>query len=370
MGYSLKVNYVHFYVENAIRWRNWFVDTMGFQPVVSTANQHTCTEIVIHGVVIFVLSSPLARDSPVAEFLEGHPPGVADIAFQVNNLSLAINQAQLGGAKILQPLQQKQFEQGKIQWIQIASVGDLRHTLIESHGIIPGILPLSEDNYACIPKQFINTPGLKYIAIDHLVLNVAAGDLAPTINWYERILGFQPQQSFEIKTDNSGLYSQVMVHPDSGLKFPINEPGSANSQIQEFLDLNRGAGIQHLALETHQIAKITTQLRQAGVSFLSVPQTYYELIQQRFAQLNLSTAEWELIKQQEILVDHRQNSTRELLKNTPLLLQIFTKPIFQKATFFFELIERRWQAQGFGEGNFQALFEAIELEQVKRGSLR
>ena len=365
----MKVDHVHFYVENAVQWRNWFVDKMGFQSLVSTTNYHTCTEIVKHGVVIFVLSSPLAKISPVAQFLNFHPPGVADIAFEVNNLSLAMDRVKSGGAKIIGSLQQKQFEEGWIRWIKISSFGDMCHTLIERHGIIPETLPLWEGKCTRLPTQTIHTTELNYRAIDHLVLNVAAGDLAPTINWYEKILGFQPQQSFEIKTNRSGLYSQVMVHPDSGVKLPINEPTSANSQIQEFLNLNQGAGIQHIALETNQITKITTQLRQTGVSFLSVPQTYYQQIKPRLAKLNLSTAEWEMLQQQEILIDNWQNSNQEWNKNMPLLLQIFTQPIFKEATFFFELIERRWQAQGFGEGNFQALFEAIELEQAKRGSL-
>jgi len=161
-----------------------------------------------------------------------------------------------------------------------------------------------------------------------------------------------------------------MVHPDSALQFPVNEPGSPNSQIQEFIDFNRGSGIQHLALQTPGITKIAKQLRQNGLSFLSVPITYYTEVENKYPNLNLSDREWEDIIESKILVDCQPNeiNIKDSL-NLPLLLQIFTKPIFKEPTFFFELIERRDRAKGFGEGNFQALFEAIEREQIQRGNL-
>ncbi|HAG82337.1 MAG TPA: 4-hydroxyphenylpyruvate dioxygenase, partial [Cyanobacteria bacterium UBA12227] len=200
--------------------------------------------------------------------------------------------------------------------------------------------------------------------IDHVVLNVAAGDLVRAVQWYKNVLGFQPQEQFTIQTENSGLCSQVMVHPVSGVQFPINEPTSPNSQIQEFLNVNGGAGIQHIALATDNIVDAIAQLRTWGVSFLDVPPSYYTQLQQRYPNIDLSLTEWQEIASQKILVDWQENSPHALL------LQTFTQPIFKQPTFFFEVIERRLQAQGFGEGNFRALFEAIEREQLKRGSLQ
>jgi 4-hydroxyphenylpyruvate dioxygenase len=168
----------------------------------------------------------------------------------------------------------------------------------------------------------------------------------------------------------SGLYSQVLIHPQSGLRLPINEPSSAQSQIQEFLDLHGGSGIQHVALQTAPITATITLLQQRGINFLAVPKGYYDQIKKEFTAEHLSDQEWQILQKLQILVDvekapdHLINSPEKL----PFLLQIFTHPIFSQPTFFFEFIERRSQAQGFGEGNFQALFEAIEREQLKRVS--
>jgi 4-hydroxyphenylpyruvate dioxygenase len=198
-------------------------------------------------------------------------------------------------------------------------------------------------------------------AIDHLVLNVGVGELETAVNWYQKIFDFQPQQSFQIKTDRSGLHSQVMISPHGNIQLPINEPASPSSQIQEFLDVNRGAGIQHIALMIPDLVNAISRFRGAGLSFLSVPQNYYFQLQQRH-KFSLSTEELQAISDQEILVDWHEDAPLG-----ELLLQIFSQPIFSEPTFFFEFIERRSLARGFGEGNFLALFQAIEREQIKRG---
>ncbi|HEY9836158.1 MAG TPA: VOC family protein, partial [Vampirovibrionales bacterium] len=171
--------------------------------------------------------------------------------------------------------------------------------------------------------------------------------------------GFRGQQTFEIQTERSGLHSQVMIYPDSLIQFPINEPTSNTSQVQEFLELNRGPGIQHIALKTTNILGTVAQLRQKGVSFIDVPSTYYATLRQRLG-FDEESAEWQEIQRKKILVDWHLDTPHSLL------LQTFTQPIFEQPTFFFEVIERREEAAGFGEGNFQALFEAIEREQLKR----
>ncbi|NET02582.1 MAG: 4-hydroxyphenylpyruvate dioxygenase [Sphaerospermopsis sp. SIO1G2] len=350
----MQIDHVHFYVEDAQGWRNWFVKCLGFQAVNNSCfptfgNQenlfHTCTEVVKNGNIYFLLSSPLLSTSPVAEFLRYHPPGVADIAFAVTDVEAAIRKAKLHGAKILQPIR----DSGTYKYSKVATWGRLTHTLIER-------------NVENIPVYSTNHDG--FTAIDHIVLNVPVGDLQTAVNWYSSVFDFQPQQKFDIHTGRSGLHSQVMISAERNVQIPINEPSSPNSQIQEFLDINRGAGIQHIALRTANIVKAIAQFREAGVCFLSVPNNYYSELQKRL-NLPLSPSELQAIAQQEILIDSQENESLEAL-----LLQIFTQPIFNQPTFFFEFIERRFHASGFGEGNFKTLFAAIENEQVKRGFLR
>jgi 4-hydroxyphenylpyruvate dioxygenase len=359
----MQIDRVLFYVEDAIKWRDWFVRVMGFYSLASGNDTQTQTEVVVSrgGEVKFVLSSPLAVGSPAAEFLRSHPPGVADVAFAVDSLSEVLAKAFLAGVKVRHPVEQWYSEQGRLCWCQIHSNANLTHTLVERRGKTP-LLP---DDWI-VEKDLPPASERHFTGIDHVVLNVARGALDATVNWYEKVLGFKQKQTFTIKTEQSGLYSQVIVHPHSGVQFPINEPRSPNSQIQEFLNFNRGAGIQHIALKTFEIAKVTQTLRQAGLSFLDVPKTYYDRIQKQYPQLTFSPQEWQEICDRGILVDFENINGAN--GERPLLLQIFTKPIFNLPTFFFELIERRDRAKGFGEGNFQALFEAIEREQMKRGT--
>jgi 4-hydroxyphenylpyruvate dioxygenase len=338
----MEIAHVHFYVENAKAWRDWFVHYLGFTAVSSEiSSSHTHTEMVQSGAICFLLSSPLIPTSPVAEFLHQHPPGVADIAFNVRNLEDAIARAAAHGATILEPIQQ--YPGYKCS--KIAAWGGMTHTLMEKEA-----KPLPGQNRPI------------FTAIDHIVLNVAVGELESAVVWYKNILDLQPQQTFKIQTDRSALYSQVMVSRNGSVQIPINEPASSNSQIQEFLNVNCGAGIQHIALRTLNLVSAIAKLRSRGLSLLSVPQTYYSQLKKR-PEFPLSPLELEAIAQQEILVDWQANT------QNALLLQIFTQPIFEQPTFFFEFIERRFQAQGFGEGNFRALFEAIESEQIKRGTL-
>ncbi|BAZ68974.1 MAG: 4-hydroxyphenylpyruvate dioxygenase [Pelatocladus maniniholoensis HA4357-MV3] len=363
----MKINWVHFYVEDAKAWRDWFVSHLGFQTVESStlltpfihidngSNFHTCTEAVKSGSVCFLLSSPLLPISPVADFLHQHPPGVADIAFTVEDVEAAIARAQPYGTKVLQPIQHHQQGDKYIKWSKIAAWGSVSHTLIERGCLTNAVSENADHNETLVSGSF------SIAAIDHIVLNVAMGDLERAVTWYEKILDFQPQQTFRIQTDRSSLSSQVMVSRCGNVQLPINEPTSANSQIQEFLNVNQGSGIQHIALRTDNIVSAIAQFRACGLSLLPVPQTYYSQLKER-RELPLTAEELKAIAQQEILVDWNPQTPHALL------LQIFTQPIFEQPTFFFELIERRRQAQGFGEGNFQALFEAIEREQMKRGA--
>ncbi|MDF5736968.1 MULTISPECIES: 4-hydroxyphenylpyruvate dioxygenase [unclassified Nostoc] len=358
----MKIDHVHFYVEDAKVWRDWFVHHLGFQVVADRISSfHTCTEVVESGTVCFFLSSPLLPTSPVAEFLRQYPPGVADVAFAVEDVEGAIALAQMHGATILQPIQERQVGTVFLKCGKIAAWGGLTHTLIERS--------LVSSHPSLVFEKGQMTNDNTFTAIDHVVLNVAVGELESAVGWYEKILDFQPQQAFKIKTDRSGLHSQVMVSRNGSVQLPINEPASSNSQIQEFLDVNRGAGIQHIALRTTNLVSAIAKFRASGLSLLSVPESYYSQLKQRPG-LTLSPLELEAIAQQEILVDWQEYPLVGAEQIAPLLLQIFTQPIFEQPTFFFEFIERRFQAKGFGEGNFRALFEAIESEQIKRGTLQ
>jgi 4-hydroxyphenylpyruvate dioxygenase len=345
---------IYFYTEDAVASRDWFVTKLGFQATADYPNSHTHTEVVTSGNICFVLSSPVTPASPVASWLKLHPPGIADVGFRVKNIELAMARATAQGAEILEPIQKSLKVGGCFKWAKIAGWGDLSHTLIE--GVGENSLP-------------VNSPHLPlFTKIDHVVLNVETGDLSSAVNWYQRVLGFQTEQNFDIQTEKSALRSQVMVHAEGGVQFPINESASANSQIQEFLDANRGPGIQHMALQTDRIVEVVTDLRSRGLPFLPVPSTYYTELQQH---QNYVPTDWEEIVAAQVLADWQEDTP------AAMLLQIFTQPIFAEPTFFFEIIERRIalvnnrkvQAGGFGAGNFRALFEAIEREQMKRGSL-
>lgn len=374
----MDIHHIHFYVDDAETLKDWFVHNLSFEAMGSAQSDQTHTEIVCLNRVCFLLSSPTQADSPVARYLRDHPPGVADVAFQVVDVRSTFNRAIAHGAVCITPIDSTSRPSGHMQWAQVSGWGDLTHTLMTldppSQPLASSLPHLSEIRLTTPDDgpmaQMLSKQGIQQV--DHAVLNVATGDLEAAIGWYEQAFGFKRQQAFTIQTDRSALYSQVLTHPDGGIQFPVNEPASPSSQIQEFLDLNRGAGIQHVALATTDIVKTIAQMRQqAQICFLDVPPTYYEQLQNRLG-FRAHQADWEAIARQGILVDWATDTPGALL------LQIFTQPIFEQPTFFFEFIQRQvyrvndtyCQAQGFGEGNFRALFEAIEREQMKRGGLQ
>ncbi|TVU54314.1 MAG: 4-hydroxyphenylpyruvate dioxygenase [Arthrospira sp. PLM2.Bin9] len=350
----MEFDHIHIYVEDAIVSRNWFIDKFGFEEILQNINDHDHTITIANGPIYILLSSPRHPQSPVANFLRQHPPGIADIAFRVDNLSQTIDRAISGGAKLLQPVQTYHHAIASSQWAIISGWGSLQHSLIEVKTISPyKWLPGCQ-----YPIKLKRSP-IHLTAIDHVVLNVEVGDMNVAANWYNSVLGLNPEQSFNIQTDYSGLYSQVMTSPQGKIKFPINEPASPNSQIQEFLNFNRGSGIQHIALTTTNIIETVSFLKNQDLQFLSIPETYYDTIEGRGAAYRLQQ-DWEPVKKNQILVDWNPSNSASML------LQIFTNPIFNQPTFFWELIERRQSAEGFGEGNFKALFEAIERQQIQR----
>jgi 4-hydroxyphenylpyruvate dioxygenase len=355
----MQIDHVHFYGEDAHKSCKWFQENLYFHHLSTEINQHTHTEIIASGKVQFRLSSPLNSSSPVADFLRNHPPGLVDIALVVDDVTGVIDRATSCGSKILQPIHNHQGTKSA----QIAAWGTLNHTLLEQPSSSSSLgtpieipLALLLEGQEGSHQRSKQSP---YLGIDHLVLNVPKGEMSSVARWYGRVFHLQPQQEFLIKTEKSGLSSQVMVHPHSGFQLPINEPTSSNSQIQEFLDLNHGAGIQHLALQVQDLIQLVPKIRGKEINFLRVSPNYYQELALR-EDLPINPEELASILEQDILIDWQIGNSQSLL------LQIFTQPIFSQPTFFLELIERRSQAQGFGAGNFQALFTAMEQEQLRR----
>lgn len=380
----MKIDYVCFGVNDAIATRDWFIQNLGFRSVGSGMSDEQAIEIVNAGGIYFVFCAACNDDGAVATFLQHHPPGVSELAFCVPSIETTIDHALQQGARLIQPLQTEVQSQGSLRWATLAGWGDLTHTFVERIGRTSLLPQAVMRNDVFLPQPFArdNTSAESattdfgfFTSMDHVVLNVARGDLERAVAWYERVLGFQPQQGFEIQTAYSALCSRVLRHPSGGVQLPINEPASSNSQIQEFLDLNRGSGVQHIALETSDLLGTIAHLRHKGLPLIHVPATYYAQLRQRPG-LTLTPAIVQQLEEQQILADWQDKA------ESAVLLQTFTQPIFDEPTFFFELIQRQaiqladsiddrsQRAQGFGEGNFRALFEAIEREQMKRGSLK
>lgn len=360
----MKVAYIHFYVQDSQRSRNWFINTMGFEGLGQQISSHTLTEIVRINEIIFLLSSPLNEASPVATYLNYHPSGVADIAFYLENLALFVDKLTALNIPILE---NELFASSQIKTIKIQAWGNLNHTLIDAQQEKKlkqyfrniklsnhcKLLPNSHSKQDLISQKLQIT----ITDIDHVVLNVERNQLKDAVNWYKMVFDFQVQQLFKIETDYSSLYSEALIDQSGQLQFNINEPTSANSQIQDFLNFNNGSGIQHIALSTQNIIQTVQDLRLNNLPFLSVSPHYYHNLEENYhsvIKLLFTAQEWQQLKQSHILLEFANHNPQSLL------MQIFTLPIFEQPTFFLELIERRHQAQGFGQGNFMALFQAIE----------
>ena len=350
----MKIDRVHFYCRNAVRTRDWFVQNIGFRAVGNCLSQHTQTELISLNSACFLISSPLNDASPVAQYLACHPEGIADIAFRVNNLTEILDRSRDLGLKLLQDVQVKQSPEGSYKLAQISGWQDLQHTLIEESG-----------DRSCLPREIqldsnTDTCQSHITDIDHVVLNVASGQLDAAVELYQKLFDFQVQQSFDIQTSKSGLTSQALINRARTVQFNINQPTTSNSQIQEFIDLNCGSGIQHLALRSQNLIADVAWMQQKNVQFLTVPSAYYQNLKP-FVALNLE--ERSAIEERQILVDGDPTAPKSLL------MQVFTQPVLEQPTFFLEFIERRQAARGFGRGNFQALFAAVEQHSENRSRL-
>ena len=350
----MKIDRVHFYTRNAAKTRDWFIRHVGFKAIGNYLSEHTHSELIALNSAYFLISSPLNSNSPVYRYLAHHPEGIVDIAFRVEDIELILDRCRKLGQDILQDVQLQESPQGNFKVAQIAGWQDLQHTLIESKSERDCCLPISIQQ-----NRIETTKSYNITDIDHVVLNVASGKLDSAVKLYRDLFNFRVQQNFEIQTSRSGLTSQALIDDVGEVQFNINQPTTANSQIQEFIDLNGGSGIQHLALRSQNLIADVAQMRQNDLKFLDVPKTYYDKLP---ALASLNSAESQAVIEQQILIDCNRHTPQSLL------MQIFTQPILEQPTFFLEFIERRQSAQGFGQGNFKALFEAVERQSLERSS--
>jgi 4-hydroxyphenylpyruvate dioxygenase len=327
-----------------------------------TGNRDHKAFVLRSGSCRFVIKGGVAPDSPLLDHHRAHGDGVSDIALEVPDVDRCIAHARSVGATILEEPHDLADENGSVRVAAIAAYGDTRHSLVDRSNYQGPYLPGYVERTSTYAKRD-GAPKRLFQALDHVVGNVELGHMDEWVDFYNKVMGFVNMAEFigdDIATDYSALMSKVVANGNHRVKFPLNEPAIAKkrSQIDEFLEFYRGPGAQHLALATNDILHTVDAMRREGVEFLDTPDSYYEDPELR-ARIGEVRVPIEELQKRGILVDRDEDG---------YLLQIFTRPIGDRPTVFFELIERHGSL-GFGKGNFKALFEAIEREQERRGNL-
>jgi 4-hydroxyphenylpyruvate dioxygenase len=353
-------DYVEFYVGNAKQAAHFYKTAFGFQSLAysgpETGVKEKASYVVRQNKLTFVLTTPLQSEGPIADHVRKHGDGVKFLALRVPDATSAWKETtKRGGKSYLEPKTLKD-KQGQVVMSGIHTYGDTVHLFIERNDYTGAFMPgyeKWESNYN--PSD----TGLLYV--DHCVGNVGWNQMNPWVKFYEDVMGFRNILTFDdkdISTEYSALMSKVMSNGNGFVKFPINEPaeGKKKSQVEEYLDFYNGEGVQHVAIATGDIVKTVTEIQKRGVEFLNIPSTYYDELPDRVGHID---EDLEPLKRLGILVDR---------DNEGYLLQIFTKPVEDRPTLFFEIIQRKG-AKSFGKGNFKALFEALEKEQERRGNL-
>lgn len=348
------IDHIEFFVEDAEKWADYYTRGYGMYRRgygdSTTGLKGRKAVVVGQGRVNFVFAQAEGNSSEadvIRQFVAQHGGGVKDVAFRVAHTDTALKTAAARGAKIVRSLDEHEIFVGG----SIAAYGDTIHTFIQrkKHGVFaPGYTNVAGG---------IEDGEIQFAMIDHIVANVE--NMGEWVDYYHRVFGFDETAHFDINTGRSALMSKVMGAEDGYIKLPINEPSSKNSQIQEFLDEFKGPGVQHIALLTPNIISTVGEMYAQGVKFMDVPDSYYDdAFRARVGEIEEDIEE---LKRYKILVDRDRPDG--------YLLQLFTHPVFDRPTLFHEVIQRRGNSVGFGEGNFKALFEAIEREQAKRGTL-
>ncbi|MDG1734733.1 MAG: 4-hydroxyphenylpyruvate dioxygenase [Crocinitomicaceae bacterium] len=361
----LGTDYVEFYVGNAKQAAHFYKTAFGFQSYayrgLETGSRESVSYVLKQDKIKLVLTTPLNSKSPINQHIVKHGDGVKIVALWVEDARKSYEETTKRGAKSYMEPTVEQDEHGEVVRAGIYTYGETVHMFVERKNYSGHFLP----GFRAWESEYNpDSVGLKYI--DHMVGNVGWGEMDIWVKWYEDVMGFENFLSFDdkqIHTDYSALMSKVMSNGNGRIKFPINEPaeGKKKSQIEEYLDFYEGPGVQHVAVATNDIILTVSEMRKRGVEFLSTPpDEYYSAVPLRLEEHNHELREdIETLKGLGIMIDADEEG---------YLLQIFTKPVEDRPTLFFEIIQRMG-ARGFGAGNFKALFESIEREQASRGTL-
>ncbi|HEX6848597.1 MAG TPA: 4-hydroxyphenylpyruvate dioxygenase, partial [Chitinophagaceae bacterium] len=343
-------DYVEFYVGNAKQAAHYYMSAFGFQPLAysgpETGNKDRASYAVRQNKLTLVLSTPLRPNNEMADHIYKHGDGVKVLALRVDDAVKSWEETTGRGAKSYLRPQQLKDNDGEVVISGIHTYGDTVHLFIERKNYNGPFLP----GYRAWSNPYYKATETGLLYVDHCVGNVGWNQMNPWVNFYENVMGFRNILSFDdkdISTEYSALMSKVMSNGNGFVKFPINEPaeGKKKSQVEEYLDFYNGEGVQHVAMATNDIVQTVTGLRDRGVEFLRVPTTYYDDLLDRVGKID---EDLEPLKELGILVDRDDEG---------YLLQIFTKPVEDRPTLFFEIIQRKG-AKSFGKGNFKALFEA------------
>ena len=355
------IDHVEFYVGNAAQAAYYFTHAFGFTETayrgLETGSRERVSHVLEQGRIRLVLTGTLQGGDEIAEHHAHHGDGVHKIALSVPDAAAAYEHAVAHGARGVVTPHWEEDDHGRVQVSAIETYGDTLHLFVQRDGYTGAFLP----GYERRGEAPRDPDDMLLMGIDHIVGNVELGHMEEWVAYYERVFGMTEMLHFSdeaISTEYSALMSKVVTSGDGRVKFPINEPaeGKRKSQIEEYIDFYNGAGAQHIAVATRDIVRCVTELRGRGVEFLAIPESYYEDVPGRIGEIEEDVED---LRRLGILVDRDDEG---------YLLQIFTKPTGDRPTVFFEIIERHG-ARGFGEGNFKALFEAIEREQERRGNL-
>jgi len=353
-------DYCELYVSNAKQAAHFYHSAFGFYPIaycgLETGSRDRVSYLLKQNQIKFLLTSPLNNNSEISKHIYNHGDGVKDVSFTVNDAEAAWKESIERGAESIRKPHLLSDEKGEAIIATIKAFGDTSHTFVQRNNYNGVFLP----GYAVFENNLTGDPsGL--IHIDHIVGNQPNGEMQTVCNFYEKVFGwhrFWTVDDKDISTEFSALRSIVMANDNEKIKMPINEPadGLRKSQIQEFIDYYNSPGIQHIAMSTKDIINTVSKLRDKGVQFLETPKTYYESLTERIGEIDEDLNQ---IEDLGILVDKDEKG---------YMLQIFTKPIQDRPTLFYEIIQRKG-SNSFGKGNFKALFESIENEQKIRGNL-
>lgn len=354
-------DYVEFYVGNAKQAAHFYISAFGFQALAysgpETGRKDRASYVVRQGKITFVLTTPLRPNNALADHIYNHGDGIKTLALKVDNATDAWQQTtSRGGKNWLEPETLSDAD-GEVVLSGIHTYGDTVHLFVERKNYRGIFMP----GFRAWANPYFRPADAGLLHVDHCVGNVGWNQMNPWVNFYEEVMGFRNILTFDdsdISTEYSALMSKVMSNGNGFVKFPINEPaeGKKKSQVEEYLEFYNGEGVQHVALATADIVQTVTMLRNRGVEFLRVPNSYYDDLLDRVGHID---EDLEPLKELGILVDRDDEG---------YLLQLFTKPVEDRPTLFFEIIQRKG-AKSFGKGNFKALFEAIEREQADRGNL-